>query len=505
MNANKRDFSEIKRFTVYYDLRADVCAQLLGLTPGSNNFFSDGLSETKISPAQLESIKSVPVANINQQVTFALSLQARSLPRMFAPPTAVASRNRSRNLFKSEATTQDVFQVPFPFERLMIELQDMGSSAMLFPDDDVPMNSRSEIYDLWLKNVPFVKYLTVWTKNRGGLESNEEKVLRIHVEPSMQLRSFVTNVKCKFVDASNVHIFEHLALSRMPLFSSLPDTILDSLQKVDLSYNKGLRDVSSLRRVHTLSLKGCEQVEDVSILNEVYSLNISDCPRILSISRLGKVKKLSIKGLKQLRDGLPTDNDVKELWVDIETFVTAGVPQFKDRNKRINIYSDAQTDFIDSSRSPPAYSHISFTKVSITFQDLRSNCDLTGIRVLVMERCKLPAEFTPTVLPELQRLLLLRCQGVQRIIFERLPILKVLKIDGCAELRNLSIEHELEVLELLTGAGVVNLTIRAPLKTLIAKGGSSLKLLDVMAPVGEYEVRGLKNYRMVVHYDKSFK
>eukprot|EP00599_Poterioochromonas_sp_BG-1_P012213 CAMPEP_0173160184 /NCGR_PEP_ID=MMETSP1105-20130129/17674_1 /TAXON_ID=2985 /ORGANISM="Ochromonas sp., Strain BG-1" /LENGTH=44 /DNA_ID= /DNA_START= /DNA_END= /DNA_ORIENTATION= len=44
--------------------------------------------------------------------------------------------------------------------------------------------------------------------------------------------------------------------------------MVGSLQKVDLSYSRALVDVSSLRHVHSLSLRGCEKVEDVSMLGE---------------------------------------------------------------------------------------------------------------------------------------------------------------------------------------------------------------------------------------------
>jgi hypothetical protein len=219
---------------------------------------------------------------------------------------------------------------------------------------------------------------------------------------------------------------------------------------------------------------------------------------------LGKVKKLSIEGLTGLRDGLPADNEVKELWVDGDTYVRAGVSEFTDHNKRINIYSSMTGNLFilarpNSSPPLPPYSHIPFAKVSISSMDLQSNCDLTGIRELVMEQCKLPAEFTPMVFPELRRLLLLKCEGVERIAFDRLPGLKVLKIDGCAELKNMIIEHEMEVLELSMQAQVVNLTIVAAVKTLIIRDTQTLKLLDVRAPVDASLVSGLKNCQILYH------
>eukprot|EP01040_Poterioochromonas_malhamensis_P003049 gene3049-biopygen444 len=270
----------------------------------------------------------------------------------------------------------------------------------------------------------------------------------------MQLHSFNTNFRCEFISDQNSSVgapttlFHHLTRGRMSLVGGLPETMVGSLRKVDLSYSRALIDVSSLRHVHSLSLRGCEKVEDVSMLGEVYSLNISDCPRILSIGRLRKVKKLSIIGLTGLREGLPADSEVKELWVDVVTYDKAGVSEFQDRDKRINLLPvRGDFDFY-----PDSYRHIPFSKVSVCDFDLRVNCDLAGLRELVLDSCQLPSIFTPMKFPLLRRLLLLRCEGVQEIVFDHLPGLKVLKIDGCGELKNLTIEHDMDVLELFQKA-----------------------------------------------------
>lgn len=488
VNANKKDFSEIKRLTVYYDLQSSVSSRLLGMTAPSNSLFA----QTAPTPVQIERIKTLAVRNINQQVNFGFAFKVRALPA----------------LFSVSAQTQGTVEIPFPFEKLTIELQEMGNSGGLFGGGgglfaNANNGNSNEIFEISLRNFPFVKYLTIWSKN--STDTTSARMLKIYTSSSMQLHSFVTNIKCEFVDQNEAQFFQHLTLSQMPLLTSLPDTlglVLGSLHRVDLSHSKKLVDVSSLRRVHTLNLKGCELLEDVSMLGDVYSLNINDCPRILSINALGKVKKLSIKGLKELRDGLPADSEVKELWVDTEGYVRAGVPNFKDHDKRINIFSAVRGGLFGPSGPPPPYSHIPFVKIYISSLDLRGNCDLTGIRELVMEQCKLPSQFTPTLFPELRRLLLLRCDGVERIAFDRLPNLKMLKIDGCNELKNVCIEHEMEQLELFSRAEVVHLTIRAAVKVLILRSCSALKLLDIMAPIGVYEVSGLKNCR--VYHRKGF-
>eukprot|EP01040_Poterioochromonas_malhamensis_P003044 gene3044-biopygen441 len=297
----------------------------------------------------------------------------------------------------------------------------------------------------------------------------------------------------------------------MPLVGSLPDNMVGSLQKVDLSYSRALVDVSSLRHVHSLSLRGCEKVEDVSMLGEMYSLNISDCPRILSIGRLGKVKKLSIIGLTGLREGLPADSEVKELWVDAVTYDKARVSEFQDHDKRINllhitgklIFSpDLPMQEVREGRlvfDPDSNIHIPFSKVSVCYFDLRDNCNLTAMRELVLDSCQLPSMFTPMKFPLLRRLLLLRCEGVQEIVFDHLPGLKVLKIDGCGELKNLTIEHDMDVLELFQKAEVETVTIRGVVNRLVIRGCMSLKLLHVLGEVRESDVTGLSDCRVSFH------
>eukprot|EP01040_Poterioochromonas_malhamensis_P013325 gene13325-biopygen2952 len=275
----------------------------------------------------------------------------------------------------------------------------------------------------------------------------------------------------------------------MPLVGGLHETMVGSLQKVDLSYSRALVDVSSLRHVHSLSVRGCEKVEDVSMLGEVYSLNISDCPRIVSIGRLGKVKKLSIIGLTGLREELPADSEVKELWVD-------GVSEFEDHDKRINIMPVRGKLVLHSD----SYIHIPFSKLSVYCLDLRDNCNLTAMRELVLDSCKLPSMFTPMKFPLLRRLLLLRCEGVQEIVFDHLPGLKVLKIDGCGELKNLTIEHDMDVLELFQKAEVETVTIGGVVNRLVIRGCVSLKLLDVLGEVRESDVTGLSDCRVSFHY-----
>lgn len=109
INANKKDFSEIKRLTVYYDLQNSVSSQLLGMTINTNSLFAPS------APTAVDRIKTLPVRNINQQVNFGFVFKVRALPA----------------LFSVSGQTQGTVEIPFPFEKLSIELQEMGGGDYL--------------------------------------------------------------------------------------------------------------------------------------------------------------------------------------------------------------------------------------------------------------------------------------------------------------------------------------------------------------------------------------
>lgn len=409
-------------------------------------------------------------------------MKVTELPAIFLPKKG----NMHIGALAAAVRREEKIAIPFPFERLTVQLEQMGDNcnrvSRLQPSENV--------YEISLESFPFVKYLSIWSNKRSNEDIRD--ILKIHINPSMQLHSFRTNIRCEFED-HGPKLFQNLTIASIPLLLALPNCIVfGSVIKVDLSWNKGVNDVSSLRHVHMLNLRNCEQVEDVSMLGDVFSLNISNCYRILSICQLGRVKKLNIRGLTALRDGLPVDNQVKELWVDTTTYITAGVSEFKDQNKRINLCTEQELSPYPQYHS---YIRLPFSRLSIDFFDLQANCDLTAIRELVLEKCLLPAEFPSMMSSELRRLLLFECKRVHKINFDYLPKLKILKIDGCDELENLIVEHQMEVLELLVRAKVVNLRIRAALKRLIIRCGL-LKLLDVIAPIEVYDISELKDCRM---------
>lgn len=417
VNANKKDFAQIKQLTVYYDLRNVVSTKLLGITPKEASFspslFGSGM-DNQFLTTSLQRIKNLPVCSITTQVNLGLSMKITELPAVFLPKKG----NMHIGALAAAERRGEKLAIPFPFERLTVKLEEMGDNSKRVSR----LQASENVYEISLESFPFVKYLSIWNNKRYN--ENIQDILKIHINSSMQLHSFRTNIRCEF-EGHAPKLFQNLTTASIPLLPALPDRIVfGSMLKVDLSWNKGLNDVSSLRDVHTLNIRNCEQVEDVSLLGDVFSLNISNCYRILSISQLGRVKKLSINGLTALRDGLPADNEVKELWVDTTTYITAGVSEFKDQNKRINLCTPQE---LSPSLKYHSYLRLPFSRLSVDFFDLQANCDLTAIRELVLEKCLLPAEFPPMMSSELRRLLLLECKGMQKINFDSLPKLKILK------------------------------------------------------------------------------
>jgi hypothetical protein len=64
--------------------------------------------------------------------------------------------------------------------------------------------------------------------------------------------------------------------------------------KRDLSYCRGVTDVSALGGVHTLNLRGCSGVTDVSALGGVHTLDLSHCANVTDVSALGGVHTLDL-------------------------------------------------------------------------------------------------------------------------------------------------------------------------------------------------------------------
>jgi hypothetical protein len=71
---------------------------------------------------------------------------------------------------------------------------------------------------------------------------------------------------------------------------------------LNLSYQRGIIDVSALEGVHTLNLSCCESITNVSALRGVIALDLSYCRGIRDVSALRGVHKLDLSSCRGIRD-----------------------------------------------------------------------------------------------------------------------------------------------------------------------------------------------------------
>jgi hypothetical protein len=106
---------------------------------------------------------------------------------------------------------------------------------------------------------------------------------------------------------------------------------LAKVKKLTLSRTK-VSDVSCLVDVYYLDLSHCFFINDVTMLGKCHTLLLQDCRNISDISTLGNVTTLDIRGLTNLKQGLPYDNKVKNLL--FSSFYSSEVTKFINKEKR---------------------------------------------------------------------------------------------------------------------------------------------------------------------------
>eukprot|EP01040_Poterioochromonas_malhamensis_P008493 gene8493-9189_t len=364
LNTNKEFFEEIKKLSMYYDFKETVCAQLFRvvnfdrpaasifdptypnpinrskiqqkLTTGSIPTISTGLFNPTVT-----NVSASDISTINpQQSDFVLNLYIK-------PSTGFGNPNYNHGLWFEN------LDIPFLFDRLTVNITE--ETNKLFGKNP----------EISLKTLSFIKHLTLWNQDPNIHPSN---ILKIRFPSSLRLTSFSTNMRYEFIPIEEEEEEEgggvHSPIENVKVLAGPSEqdwTKFKLIESLNIR-NSSIRDASPLRHIHTLNLSKCEQLEDVSMLGNVYSLNIDNCSRILSIHSLGNVKKLSIQGLTQLKDGLPPNNEVKDLIVDSNTFQTAGVIHFLKKNKKISIFP-APSKSIFASAVVPVYSLVPFQKV----------------------------------------------------------------------------------------------------------------------------------------------
>ncbi len=466
VNTNKGKFFEIKRLTAYYNLNDQRSREVLQLATNTS-IFSAIQRAKSTSTLAIERLKVLSLQDVGKQFEFSLTSNLQILP-------------------------DTLKNIHFPIENLTLNLQ-LNSGVNLFGG----FTGGAEPNEISFVNLPSLKNLRILREN-----GDRTKTITLIFPTSMRLESFYCEIPCIFSDLSAMKCFLSARMVKMPLKDpSMDISALGGVARLDLSYSS-IKDVSSLRHVHTLNLQGCSEVVDVSMLGEVYDLNISECPRILSINGLGKVKKLSVKGLTSLQDGLPLDAEAREVITDPITYQLAGISELNDHKKRVGIRAPARNlnPFGGPSTDLIQHFKIPFTHVSVLNHDLRNYSDLTGIEDLVLTRSILPPDFPTAFFPQLKRLLLLECEGIDRLVFDLMPNLKVLKIDRCVDLKNVTVEHEMDELVLFADAKIVNLTIRAPLKLLNVNRTTALEMIDVRAPVSRFEIAGMIKSAVNMNY-----
>lgn len=302
------------------------------LTTGSKPTISTGLFNPTVTSVSVSDVSTISP----QQSDFVLNLYIK-------PSTGFGNPNYNHGLWL------EGLDIPFLFDRLTVNITE--ETNKLF----------GKTPEISLKYLSFIKHLTVWNQDPNIHPST---LLKIRFPSSLRLTSFSTNMTYEFIPDVEEGAEIRSPIENVNVLAGPSEqnwTKFKLLENLNIS-NSSIRDASPLRHIHTLNLSKCEQLEDVSMLGNVYSLNIDGCPRILSIHSLGNVKKLSIQGLTQLKDGLPPNNEVKDLTVDSDTFQSAGVIHFLKKNKKISIFP-APSKSIFARAVVPVYSLVPFQKV----------------------------------------------------------------------------------------------------------------------------------------------
>ena len=107
-----------------------------------------------------------------------------------------------------------------------------------------------------------------------------------------------TRVKC-IKDLKNVTSLSLMFCDKLININELMSTN-SNLNYLDLSYCD-INDVSALGNIHTLILKGCENITNVSNLINVSYLDLSECINIADISALKNVYNLNLTACQSIR------------------------------------------------------------------------------------------------------------------------------------------------------------------------------------------------------------